>query len=111
MIAVPTEPPTRIASTPDSSTSRPNSASYAVITTSFSPLRFFSAKSRTVTGFVSDLFLSNACAPQCRQLSQPEAPVRELGMRNGEPGLPHALFLEHHDVEIQSPRPPAHCPH
>src|SRR6266576_1169542 len=111
MIAVPTESPTRIASTPDSSTSRPKSASYAVITTSFSPLRFFSANSRTVTGFVSDLFLSNARAPQCCQLPQPETAVRELGMGNGQARFTHALPLEHHDVEIQCPGAPARCPH
>src|SRR6266550_1985450 len=111
MIAVPTESPTRIASTPDSSTSRPKSASYAVITTSFSPLRFFSANSRTVTGFVSDFFLSNARAPQCCQLPQPETAVRELGMGNGQARFTHALPLEHHDVEIQCPGAPARCPH
>src|SRR6266550_3066020 len=107
MMAVPTESPTRIASTPDSSTSRPKSASYAVITTSFSPLRFFSAKSRTVTCFVSDLVLSNACAPQCGQLPQPEIAIRQLGMRDCEPGLVHGLSLEQDDVEIESARTPA----
>src|ERR1700682_4477743 len=102
MIAVPTESPTRLASTPDSSTSRPKSASYAVITTSFSPLSLCSAKSRTVTGRCSDLVLSNARAPQRGKLSQPEVAIRQLGMRHRETGLAHALFLEQHDVEIQS---------
>src|ERR1700730_6869006 len=104
--AVPTESPTRTASTPDSSTSRPKSASYAVITTSFSPLRLCSAKSRTVTGRCSDLALSKTRAPQCREFSQPEVAIREFGMRHGETGLAHALLLEHHDVEIQRARPP-----
>src|SRR3954467_4054267 len=106
MIAVPSESPTRIASTPDSSTSRPKSASYAVITTSFSPLRFRSAKSRTVTGR-SALVLSNASAPQHRQLAKPEIAIGELRVWNGEPRLGDGLTLEEHDVEIQSPRAPA----
>src|SRR3982750_3391496 len=105
MIAVPRESPTRMASTPDSSTSRPKSASYAVITTSFSPLRFRSAKSRTVTGR-SALVLSNACAPQHRQLAKPEIAIGELRMRNGQVRLGNGLTLEEHDIEIESPRSP-----
>src|ERR1700686_3515821 len=107
MIAVPTESPTRIASTPDSSTSRPKRASYAVITTSFSPLRLCSAKSRTVTGRCSDLGLSNARAPQCRQLSQPEVAIRQFGMRHRESRLADALLLEQNNVEIKRARSPA----
>src|SRR5256885_7983653 len=103
--AVPTESPTRMASTPDSSTSRPKSASYAVITTSFSPLRFRSAKSRTVTGR-SVLVLSNAPAPQRCQLAEPEIAVGELGVRNGEPWLGNRLMLEEHNIEIESARAP-----
>src|SRR4051812_3926257 len=106
MIAVPSESPTSIASTPDSSTRRPNSASYAVITTSFSPLRFRSAKSRTVTER-SALDLSNARAPQCRELSQPEITIGQLWMRHLEPRLFDALLLEQDDVEIERARPPA----
>src|SRR3954466_9209493 len=106
MIAVPSESPTRIASTPDSSTSRPKSASYAVITTSFSPLRFCSAKSRTVTAR-SALVLSNASAPQRRQLAKPEIAIGELRMRNRQPRLGNGLTLEEHDIEVESPRAPA----
>src|SRR4051812_33872112 len=106
MIAVPSESPTRIESTPDSSTSRPNSASYAVIITSFSPLRFRSAKSRTVIAR-SVFGLSNARAPQRRQLTKPEVTIGELGMRDGETRLGHTLSLEQHDIEIESARPPA----
>src|SRR6266853_279947 len=106
MIAVPSESPTRMASTPDSSTSRPKRASYAVITTSFSPLRLCSAKSRTVTGRRSDLVLSKTRAPQRRKLSQPEVAIRQFRMRHRQTWLAHALFLEQYDVEIQRARSP-----
>src|SRR5450759_718705 len=96
-----------MASTPDSSTSLPKSASYAVITTSFCPLRLRSAKSRTVIGRCPELALSNARAPQRGKLSQPEISIAQLGMGHRESGLAHALLLEQHDVEVQRARSPA----
>src|SRR5436190_22823745 len=110
MTAVPTESPTRMASTPDSSTSRPKSASYAVITTSFSPFRLRWAKSRTVMGFCSGLALSNARAPQRSEFSQPKIAVRQFWMRYGESRLADGLLLEKDDVEIQSARSPPFGP-
>src|SRR3982751_4467292 len=116
MMAVPTESPTRIASTPDSSTSRPNKASYAVIITSFSPLLLRSAKSRTVTGRsarravdapAAESLLSKLGSPQLRELSDPESAIRQLRVRDGELRILHTLILEQHDVEIERARPPA----
>src|SRR5438270_293923 len=107
IIAVPTESPTRMASTPDSSTRRPKSASYAVITTSFSPVRLCSAKSRTVTGRSCFSFLANARAPQRSELPQPEVTIGELGVRHCQSRFAHGLILEEHDVEIESARTPA----
>src|SRR6478672_8370386 len=99
MIAVPTESPTRIASTPDSSTRRPNSASYAVITTIFSPFRLCSVKSRTVTG--RSLALSNPCAPEFGELAQPEGAIGQLLMRHGQLRIAHGLPFEQHDIQVQ----------
>src|SRR6476620_5557558 len=109
MIAVPTESPTRIASTPDSSTRRPNSASYAVITTIFSPFRLRSAKSRTVTG--RSLVLSNPGAPEFNELAQPERSIRKLAVRDAQIRIADALFFVEHDVEVERARAPTAVSH
>src|SRR6266550_6025772 len=82
------------------------------MTTSFSPLRLRSAKSRTVTArSVRGLVLVNARAPQRAKLSKPEIPIRELRMGNGESGLLYALVLKQDDVEVESAGSPARIAH
>src|ERR1700737_388865 len=100
-------------STPDSTTRRPNSASYAVMTTIFSPLRLRSAKSRTVIGRCSWPVLVNSRAPQGRQLAEPKIAFGQFRVRDSEPLFVHALMLEQPDVEVQCARTPtcaAHAP-
>src|SRR5579862_6358125 len=53
---------------------------------------------------------SQSQASKLRQLTLPERPVRERGMRYREIRVLHGLVVKQHDVEIQCARTPANRP-
>src|SRR5260370_41320845 len=71
------------------------------------PPAFILSRLCVVTGLRSSA-MSHRQRDELGNLPEPEVPVGELRVRDGERGGVHGAIVEPHDVEIQGARPPAY---
>src|SRR6267378_4970548 len=72
------------------------------------PASFILSKECVVTDLASSA-MGHRQRVEFGDLPEPEVPMRQLGVRDGERGGAHDANAELYDVEVQRARPPAHA--